>query len=264
MALFETSKPELDFIKTNKLIYGWPKTGKSTLASLMKTADGRVPLFAATEDNHGSLSVSRARVTSWTGFLKFLDFIEGNAERLRAEHSCLVLDLVSDLDSWCATAVAKQKNVEYIGDMDQGKGWKLLREQFQAAIVRAMNLLPVTFIAHTQEKRVTWNGEQIVTQAPDLSKAALAYINGKVNAIMYIEPTNSKKDKPVITMAPSIAHIAGAHQKALCRAFTYDPDHPHKAWEEICRLYAQAQAQGPADTSKPLIQDAPAKAAAGQ
>jgi hypothetical protein len=254
--LFPQAEAHTDFTKTPKLVYGLPKVGKSTLASLMVDKEGRVPLFLATEEGHGSLLVSRAKVNSWEGFVKCVAFLEAEKARILAEHSCIVLDVVSDLDAWCSTSVAAKKNVEYVGDMDQGKGWKLLKDAFQQAMTKLMMIAPVCFIAHSQDKRLTWNGEQIVTQAPSLSKGALDWVNGKVEHIMYIAPANSKKEFPEITMQASSSHIAGSRQRAICKAYKYDPANPKAAWDAICHDYAVAQAALP----KPVV--APVTAAA--
>src|SRR5688500_87334 len=113
--LFPISQVNLDFTKTNKMLYAFPKTGKSTIASLMYDAQGRPPLFIATEEGHSSLQVSKAKVGTWDGFLACLDFLEQNRERLLNEHSCVIVDLVSDLDQWCSTWLAARRNIEYVG-----------------------------------------------------------------------------------------------------------------------------------------------------
>lgn len=255
MPLVAKKQLNLDFVKTHKLLYGLPGTGKSTIASLMGDDTGRTPLFLATEDGHNSLSVSAVRLTDgWESLLRFADWIETNKEQLVNEHSCIVVDLVSDLDSWCGTWVAKQKKVEYVGDLDQGKGWKILREKFQEPMSRLMALRPCVFVAHSQEKRVQWNAEQIVTQAPSLGKGSLEYVNGKVDTIMYIVPANSKKEFPAISMRPNLAYIAKSHQRALCREFPFDPANPKPAYDEICSIYATAQA---AEAQKQAPQAAP-------
>lgn len=236
------SKLNVEFTKTHKLLYGYPKTGKTTLAAGMIDAEGRTPLFLATEEGHGSIAVSKFDIKSWPGFLKCIDFLEKEQVRLRAEHSCIVVDHLSDLDLWLSTEVAKQKNVEYVGDMEQGKGWKLIREQLGAALTRLLNLMPITFIAHSADKRVSWNGEQIVTQGPSLGKAALEFVNGKVDVIMFIQPATTKKEFPELTMKQSSSHIAGARQKAICQAFKFDPANPTATFIQIANLYRDAQA----------------------
>lgn len=241
MPLFQQSTIETDFTRTHKLIYGYPGTGKTTLASVMIDAAGRKPAFGATEDRHSSLQVARARIKSWEGFVKFVDWVEGNKVQMAAEHSSIVLDVVSDLDAWSATHVAHTKNVEYVGDLDMGKGWKLHRETFQKQMDRLMALMPIVFICHAQEKRVVWNGEQVVTQAPNLSKGAMEYINSKVDTIMFITPPTTKKEFPQVSMRPNLAYIAKAAQKALCREFEFSPENPGATYKEICAIYTGAQ-----------------------
>lgn len=239
--LFPLTTSQTDFTKTHKLLYGFPKSGKSTLASHMHDASGRIPLFVATEEGHGTLNVSRAKLSGWEGFLKFLAYVEANKQRLVNEHSTFVVDLMSDLDSWCSTAVATKKNIEYIGDLEQGKGWKLLKDELHKGLTHLMQLLPVTFICHATEKRMTYNGEQIITTAPSLSKAAFEFINGKVDAIMMIVPASQKKLHPEVTCQNSLAWIAGCRQKSMQRSFAYDPANPKATWLEMCRVYAEGQ-----------------------
>lgn len=253
--VFPMSQVESSFANTHKLIYGYPKTGKTTLASTMIDSKGRTPAFAATEDRHSSLVVARVRIKSWAGFVKYIDFVAANITAIKEKYSCLVLDVVSDLDAWCSSHVAQIKNVEYVGDLDMGKGWKLTRDLFQKEMDRLMAMMPITFVAHAAEKRVHLNGEALVTQAPNLSKQALEYINGKVDTIMFIVPANSKKEFPTVSMRPSVGFIAGAGQKALCREFDFRPENPGATWTEICKVYADAQ-KTVADSAQPVAQAA--------
>lgn len=240
MALFPQSDINTDFNRTHKMVYGYPKAGKTTLASLMH-AGAKPPLFVMSEDGAGSLRLHQARVTNWEGFLKCIAYLESMADRIKAEHSCIVIDHLTDLESWASTYVAQKKKIEYVGDLDQGKGWKLLRQEIAAAIDRLFALAPITFIAHAQEKRVKWEGEEIVTTAPALGKAAMEYVNGKVDCIMFIVPANSKKEFPSLTMRQSAAWIAGARQQALCKDYSFKPAEIPQTWSQICADYKAAQ-----------------------
>lgn len=251
--MFPISQPNTDFNKTNKLIYGFPGTGKTTLAAHFIDNEGRPPLFIMSEAGLSSLSVAHVRVSSWEGLKKLIGDLEANAEQVQQTYSCFVLDLVSDFDVMCSTTVADQKRVEYIGDMEHGKGWRMASTEFEKQTLRLNGIRPITFIAHTQEKDLLWNGEKNKMQAPNLSKGALNFINGKVDVIMWINPANSKKALPSITFRPSVMAVAKSRQKALCRQdFPYDPDNPKAAYEAICSTYAQAQAAQatPTDTPK--------------
>lgn len=217
--LFAKTTRKTEIASASKLIYGFPKTGKTTLASVQRTSDGREPLFIATEDGHSALEIYCQRVTTWDGFARLCDHIVKNAETIKAQHSCIVLDLVTDLDQWCGQWIAKKFNVTHISDMDFGKGFSLTKEEFQVQLNKLMGVLPLTYIAHASEKEVNWNGEKIKVQAPSLSKGALDFVNGKVDMIGYISPASSKKEKAELLFKPEKGTIAGSRFPQLARTF---------------------------------------------
>jgi hypothetical protein len=241
--LFPVSKINTDFTATHKLLYGPPKCGKSTFASMMKDEHGRIPLFVATEEGHSSLQVSRVRITTgWEGFIKSIGFLEANKERLVNEHSCIVLDLASDLDAWASSHIANLKKVEYVGDLEMGKGWKILGDHIRDAFSRIMALSPTVLITHMGEKEIKDStGDKYKQQVPDLSKGANKFLNGKVDTIMYFIPASAKKEFPEITMLPAAGHVAGSRQRDLCRSFKLDPTNTLATYQEMCAIYKAGQ-----------------------
>lgn len=259
MSLFAVNVPNTDFAKVHKLLYGFPKIGKTRFAYTMRDTAGKPPLFIMTEDGLGSLAAHHCRIkTGWEGFIKAVEYIVANKDQIRLDHSCIILDHMTDLDAWCSTYVAKMKNVEYIGDLEQGKGWKLLREQFQKPLHALMEVLPCVFIAHAQDKRLKWEGaeEMVPMQAPSMGKAALEFINGKVEAIMFVLPADNKHLYPRITMWPSVSYVAGCRQRRVCKTYDYDPAAPEGTWAKIATEYLLAQKEDAAkgvDTSKNAV-----------
>lgn len=231
--LFAKTTRKTEIASASKMLYGFPKTGKTTLASVQRTADGREPLFIATEDGHNALEVYVQRVTTWDGFARLCDHIVKNTETIRSQHSCIVLDLITDLDQWCGQHIAKKNNVAHISDLDFGKGFSLTKEEFQTQLTKLGGVLPITYIAHAAEKEINWNGEKIKVQSPSLSKGALDWVNGKVDMIGYISPANSKKQKSELIFCPEKGTIAGSRFPQLARSFSIDYAHPEKTMTEI-------------------------------
>ena len=221
-----------DFARLSKLVYGFPKTGKTTFASHWVDKEGRQPVFIATEDGHGALEVFLQRIKSWEHFKKVVEYVEGNAESIKKEHSCFVIDLVSDLDSWCTDYICTENGVPSLTDLGFGKGFAMQSNEFQRELRKLMNILPVNYIAHTKEKEVNWNGEKIKTQCPSMSSRCLEYINGKVDCIMYID-TITHRNKTVITMNGKDTCIAGSRHKVLCREFDMNYDDMSATYNEI-------------------------------
>lgn len=236
--LFEKTKLQKDFTKLNKLIYGSPKSGKSSLAACQVDKDGREPLFISTEEGLHAMEVYNVRVTSWEGFKKLLGVLAENAEQIKKDHSCLVLDLVSDLDQWCGEWVAKKNSVVHLADMGFGKGFALARQEFQNSIRSMFEILPVTFICHSAEKELQWNNETVKVQAPSLSKGCLEFVNGKVDVIMWMVPANSKNAMPFVTMKNTTTSIAGSRYRQIAKSFQINPNDPAATFKEIQKTFA--------------------------
>lgn len=238
--LFAKTTRKNEVHSANKIIYGWPKTGKSTIAAAQKSTDGREPLFIATEDGHGALEVYVQRVTTWEGFSRLCDHLLKNAETVKAQHSCLVLDLITDLDQWCGQYIAKKNNVAHLSDLSYGKGFSLSKEEFQTQLVKLMSILPVTMIAHAAERETPWNGETIKAIGPSLSKGALDWCNGKVDMVGFISPANSKKDKAYLNFRPEKGIISGSRFPELTQAFEINYANPQSTIAAIQTAFTNA------------------------
>lgn len=191
MVLFPESEVTADFNSLNQLWHGWPGTGKTTLASLM--GGGKLPpLFLATEKDQ-TKKMHRQMITDWAHFERIIKYLENNIQKLKEEHSCLVIDLITDLDLMCQKSIEQEKNVSYLHDLDFGKGSALHKGKMQPAVLKLFNLLPTIFLAHSRERELNWNGEKLKVQAPDLAKGTMDFISGKCDIIAYIGPANDKK-----------------------------------------------------------------------
>lgn len=230
--MFKKSVIEKDFAKVSKLIHGFPKTGKTTLASKFIDKEKREPVFIATEDGHSALEVYRQRVKNWTSFKKLVEVIEDNQEEVKKKHSCFVLDLVSDLDSWCSEYICEKNQVPALADLAYGKGYQMQAEEFQSQIRKLMNIMPVNYISHAKEKEITWNGQKIKTQTPSMGNRCLEFINGKVDCIMYVDPV-SHKEQTLVTMEPSDMAIAGTRFQQLCKSFVLNYEDMGKTYKEM-------------------------------
>ncbi len=228
--LFPPSEPEKDFAKTNKLIYSFPKTGKTTLMSYFVDAAGRPPLFAMTEAGEGELRLRRARISSWAGFLMFVAHCEKNHLQLKAEHSSIVIDVISDLDDMAAAHVCERLKIRDLADLEFARGYNAHKKE---AMYKLMALLPLSFIAHSGERELIWNGEKIKIQSPIMSKNALNFVNGKVDTIMWIQPATQKKEFPEIIVDNSMTCIAGSRYPSIVGRYKFDPADPGKAARDI-------------------------------
>lgn len=216
--LFKRSKPKSSFAELSKLIHGFIKTGKSTLAAQMRVGD-KEPLFIASEDGHHNLEVIVENVFSWDGFKQVVSKIEKNKDEVQKNYSCIVIDLVSDLDKWCEDVVCKQLNIKHVSDAQWGKGYSAHRLELQREMAKLFAILPLTFIAHSKEKSIEIGGEKYDQYQPNLSGNCLDYINGKVDAVGFMLPASKSKPIPRITFRPTTAAIAGTRYNHIAKEF---------------------------------------------
>ncbi len=127
--------------KIKMLLYGAPGIGKSVFANKAEkrffiTTDGNYEYlaeFGAKEEDH-------KQVESWSEFLKFVkddDNFKG--------YDTLVIDLLEDLFMWSEFEFVKKNKLEYIGDLDYGKGYVITRDNFfiemSKVIAKPLNII---------------------------------------------------------------------------------------------------------------------------
>jgi hypothetical protein len=240
MDLFKRTAPKNDFAELSKLIHGFVKTGKSTLAAQMRSGD-KEPLFITTEDGHHNLNVFHERVSNWEEFKQLVSRIEKNKDVIKKQFSCLVLDLVSDLDQFSSDYICKQLHIKNLADLDFGKGFTAHKKEFQSEIAKLFATLPITFIAHSKEKEINFEGEKIKLQAPNLSNGCLEYINGKVDILGFIIPSAKTKANPLITFRPSKLAIAGTRFVHMAKEFELNPNNMGESYKAINDAFINKQ-----------------------
>lgn len=241
MTMFPVQEPETDFTKLSKLIYGLPKTGKTTLASLLIDEQGRTPAFIATEDGHKALKVNAIRVTSWLGFVKLVTDIKAKAAELQAAHSCFVIDLVSDLDEMCTQHICEKYHIASLADMEHGKGWYIQSQAFRGGINILLGVLPCVFIAHTEPREDPKT--KMIRMDPAMAKKCSQFVNGKVDIIMWIQPSGGPGNLPQVVIKPTINLNAGSRFPNLIRPFTYDPKNPAKTIQDMSNVFKDRLAE---------------------
>jgi hypothetical protein len=208
------------FFHYNHLYHGLPKSGKTTFAASMVDEEGRKPFFLFTEDGGQALQACGVQVESylinptvdgkyispWLQFKNVVDqVIMPNIEEIKQTHSCLVIDLASELYLECSRyvcSVHEKAHPEEIGKM--GKGFSLVNYEFQTPFLKLFNSnVGVVLICHSGTKMVTYNGEPFSKQSPDISEKALNFLTGKCEFVGYLKAPSKIGEKPVVSYNPS-------------------------------------------------------------
>lgn len=231
--LFAPTQRKPSFYAAHKLIYGPPKIGKTTLAASLVEND-RPPLFIMTEKGDTGLSVHAIHVTCWASFLAAKKRITDNIDQVRREYSCIVVDLVSELDEFCSQAICDREGVTYIGDIPHGKGWTLQKNAFRTAMKELMDAMPVTCLAHSKDREVPHGDDKDQKQtAPLMANGAFEYINGKVDLIAFLKPIKNGSGKVQLTMRPTDKLLAGSRFPAIAKDYLLDLSAIYQALSRI-------------------------------
>lgn len=172
-----TTKPKGDFEMYTTLIYGAPKTGKSTLASQFEK-----PLFLATEAGLNALETYNVDIDSWE------KFSEACAEIAAGKHGfkTIVIDTIDNLFNMCSAFVCKKNNIQHESELDWGKGWKMVKEEFARAIIK-LSLQPygLVMISHAEPEEIKTRTGTITKWRPTMPKQAKEKILPMCDFVFY-------------------------------------------------------------------------------
>ena len=181
----EPSKISRDLKGKFLLIYGQPKTGKSTFGSQLPRA-----LFMNFEQGTNALAGIKSQpILRWTDAKKVLTQLR--KPQAKEIFDTIVVDTASIAWQLCEKYICQRENVDSIRDVPWGQGWNMLKQEF-SEFWREITLLGfgILFIAHSKDKPTEMrneDGEAITAVCPDLPNQCYTIINSIVDIIGYLQ-----------------------------------------------------------------------------
>lgn len=200
----EKTPPALSPARIKALLYGPPKVGKSTFASKINPEH---TLFIATEPGLGSLDVFAAPCKSWAEFREF----GADLAKDPKHYEVVVVDTVDELYRMCSDAVCTELGCKHPSDLDYGKGWAAVADEFRLRVGKLTGLgLGVWFVSHAEDREVKKKvGTKTVTQ-PSLSGQARKFLTGFVDFIFLATwEGDEESSKRVLRTQGAEEHEAG-------------------------------------------------------
>lgn len=164
------------------LIYGKPKTGKTTMAS-------RFPknLLIAFEKGYNAIDgIKAADVNKWSEFRQILRQLE--KPEAQAMYDTITIDTTTIAYEMCEQFVCSQNGVQSIRDIPWGQGWTLVKKEFETCL-RKITMLGygLVLISHIEtRKEKTADDSEIEILAPSMPKRCYEVVNQIVDIIGYI------------------------------------------------------------------------------
>ncbi len=201
----EKSKRIEDIGAMSLLLYGSPKIGKSTIANSFPNA-----MFVVTEEGHKSMEVYKVGITEWPDFKELCKKLRKDAHKFRT----VVIDTIDLLFSVCETHVCKQHGIDHPSELEYGRGWGFLRDEFQKTLAglaapdkRGEIPFGLVFLSHAKEVEVKGRITKTTRTVCTLSGTARKVVLPLVDCVGYCgfgedaagEPTKER----VVTFAPT-------------------------------------------------------------
>ena len=178
----EKTTPVNDPSKVKYYLYGAPGVGKTTLASKFRNA-----LFLCTEEGVGFLSVYKVTIKDWPTFKAALKEVvdkDPNAERF----GTIVVDTIDLLFTMCEKFVCETKNIQHPSDLEWGKGWAALRDEFQIVLSYLSRMKQgLVLIGHAKVWEKKERGQMITCVQPTLNGTGRRVVLPIVDVIGYVE-----------------------------------------------------------------------------
>ena len=155
------------------MLYGTPKSGKTTTASKFPNA-----LLVAFEKGYSAIpDVIAAPINSWTEFRQLLKQLE--KDEAKATYSTIVIDTADIAYDYCvkyicAKASDAKNDYENIGDIPYGKGYKMAETEFDECLRKILQMdYGLVLISHATDKTFTdTNGNEYNQIVPTLDNRA--------------------------------------------------------------------------------------------
>lgn len=164
------------------LLYGKPKTGKTTMAS-------RFPknLLIAFEKGYNAIDgIKAVDVNKWSEFRQVLRQLE--KPEAQEMYDTITIDTTTIAYEMCEQFVCSQNGVQSIRDIPWGQGWTLVKKEFETCL-RKITMLGygLVLISHIEtRKEKTADDSEIEILAPSMPKRCYEVVNQIVDIIGYI------------------------------------------------------------------------------
>lgn len=165
-------------------IFGREKSGKTSTAVMWPN-----PILCAFEKGYNALvGVYPVDIDNWSNFKDVCRQLK--KPEAKEKYETIIIDTVGIAYSMCEDYIKSQQGVSEISEISYGRGWKMLRDEFEKTFRELSKLgYSIVFIAHSKTKQTDIfdkDGNRLEQISPNLPPACAESVNGMVDIIAYL------------------------------------------------------------------------------
>ena len=233
------------------LLYGQPKTGKTTTAAQFPQA-----LLCAFETGYLAIpGVMAQPISKWSEFRQVLKQL--NSEQAHKQFKNIIVDTVDIAYDLCEKYICNQNNISNVGDLAYGKGYALAKKEFDEVLREIPKMgYGLVMISHAQDKTFKdENGKEYQQIVPTLANQPRLVVDRMSDIIGYAHPFQ-EEDGTVHTtlfMRGTPRFVAGSR-------FKYTPDSIDFSYDNLVNAIGEAIDRQAKDFGGQYVTDAPTTA----
>ena len=175
----QPTPPKRDLSDLITLIVGFPKAGKTTLASRFPKS-----VILATEAGQNSIECYRVAVDSWATHLAVCNELAAGGHDFRT----IVIDTIDNLWLLCQQYVCGKHKVEHESDLPYGKGYSLILTEFQRVLTKLSHLpYGLVMISHAELEEVKTRTGSYHKAVPSLREKPRKVVLGMADLILFCD-----------------------------------------------------------------------------
>lgn len=194
------------------MIYGAPKTGKTTLLAQLPHS-----LILAFEPGTNALNNAFVQpITKWSDFKSVLRQLRD--DEMREQFHFIGIDTADIAYEMCEKYICIQNNVTELGEIPWGKGYSSCKKEFAEGFNEIARLgYGLCFVSHEAEKKFKdEKGEEYTQLCPALADRPYQIINKFVDIIGYIRYVREEgKNIPYLFLRGDDRFLAGSRFKYI-------------------------------------------------
>ena len=247
----QPNKVSTDMSGYSVLMYGTPKSGKTTTASKFPKA-----LLAAFEKGYSAIPNVKAQpINSWSEFRQLLKALE--SPKAKEMYSTIVVDTADIAYDYCvkyvcAKASDAQHDYDNIGDIPYGKGYKMAETEFDECLRKILQMdYGLVLISHATDKTFTdTNGNEYNQIVPTLDNRARKICERTCDIIGYThsEYNADGGTTTYMEMRGTPRYVAGSR-------FKYTPDRIVLSYDNLLAAINESIAKEAADFGDHVLTD---------